>query len=88
MRDSSTLATGFSLPACAQIEGPITSTYVWDEEVKDSEEYRLTLKTTNEKAQAAEDYIADVHSYDTPEIIQFEVKTTSAYEEWVIAETT
>jgi periplasmic divalent cation tolerance protein len=76
------------LVACGQVEGPITSHYVWEEEVKNSEEYKLTLKTTDERAASVETYIKENHSYDLPEIISFEVTASQEYEDWVKTETT
>jgi periplasmic divalent cation tolerance protein len=75
------------LVACGQVEGPITSTYVWEEEVKSAEEFRLTLKTVSEHMAAIEAYITEHHSYDLPEIISFEVTVSSEYQKWVEEET-
>lgn len=76
------------LVACGQVEGPITSHYVWEEEVKNSEEFKLTLKTTSEHVAAIETYIKENHSYDLPEIISFEATASLEYENWVKEETT
>ena len=75
------------LVACGQVEGPITSAYTWEEEVKNSEEFKLTLKTAAEHVAAVETYIKENHSYDLPEIISFEVTTSSEYQSWVEEET-
>ena len=75
------------LVACGQVEGPMVSHYVWEEEVKNSEEFKLTLKTTIEHAASVEAYIKQNHSYDLPEIISFEVAASLEYEKWVKEET-
>jgi periplasmic divalent cation tolerance protein len=75
------------LAACGQVEGPITSHYVWEEEVKNSEEFKLTLKTTAGHLASVEAYIKENHSYDLPEIISFEVSASPEYENWVKDET-
>lgn len=75
------------LVACGQVEGPITSHYVWEEVVKNSEEFKLTLKTTSGHAAAVEAHIKENHSYDLPEIIYFEVAASSEYQKWVEEET-
>lgn len=75
------------LVACGQVEGPVASHYVWEEEVKNSEEFKVTLKTTSEHAAAVETYIKENHSYDLPEIISFEVIASVEYENWVKEET-
>lgn len=76
------------LVACGQVEGPITSHYVWEEEVKSSEEFKLTLKTTPERVTPVETYIKENHSYDLPEIVSFEVRASREYQQWVEGETT
>lgn len=73
--------------ACVQVEGSITSHYVWEEEVKNSEEFKLTLKTTPEHVAAIEVHIKENHSYDLPEIITFEVSASAEYQKWVEDET-
>lgn len=75
------------LVACGQVEGPITSTYVWEEEVKTTEEFKLTLKTTANHAAAVETYIKENHSYELPEIIIQEVASSHEYQSWVEVET-
>ncbi len=75
------------LAACGQVEGPFTSAYIWEEEMKTGKEYRLTLKTTSGHIAAIETYIKENHSYDLPEIISFQVVASKEYENWVVAET-
>ncbi|BFV59556.1 divalent-cation tolerance protein CutA [Kitasatospora sp. CMC57] len=75
------------LAACAQVY-PITSVYWWDGEVRTGSEWRTDFKTRAELADRLAAFIAEHHSYDTPEIIGVPVTTGStAYLSWVSAET-
>lgn len=71
------------LAACAQIEGPIGSTNVWEGKVQSTEEFKLTLKTTSKKVEPVATYLKQHHSYDLPEIIWHEVHTSDEYQNWV-----
>src|SRR5215216_2035748 len=75
------------LIACSQVEGPISSTNVWDGEVQSTEEYRITLKTTAACVADVETHIKEHHSYDLPEIISYEVTASTEYQKWVESET-
>ena len=76
------------LAACAQVDGPVTSTYWWQGEVEAAQEWRVLYKTTAERYEALEAHIKENHSYDTPEVIVTEVPRGSAeYLAWVAEET-
>ncbi len=55
------------LVACAQISG-IESFYRWDAETRNDHEYQLVLKTTEERYQAVEAAIGELHTYTLPAI--------------------
>lgn len=57
------------LVACAQIDGPVTSIYEWDGEVKAEAEWRLMLKFLPDHAPAIEKRLTQLHPYETPEWI-------------------
>ncbi|MFE6281596.1 divalent-cation tolerance protein CutA [Streptomyces sp. NPDC057877] len=81
-------AVAAKLAACAQVEGPITSVYRWEGEVRADQEWRVLYKTTTERYRELEAHIKSVHDYDTPEIIATPVTHGSdAYLAWVSAET-
>ena len=61
-----------SLGACAQIT-KIKSIYKWQDEIQESEEYRLEIKTISSKFQSIKNYIKEVHEYEIPEIIVTEI---------------
>ncbi|HEX6500354.1 MAG TPA: divalent-cation tolerance protein CutA [Micromonosporaceae bacterium] len=76
------------LAACAQVSGPITSTYRWQGTVETATEWVVTFKTTAEVAPALTSHIRERHSYDQPEIIATEVVGGDpGYLAWVVTET-
>lgn len=75
------------LAACAQVGGPISSTYHWQGAVETSEEWLCTAKTLSERYGAVEQAIRELHSYDEPEILAVSVTAGSrSYLEWLSAE--
>ena len=57
------------LAACVNILSPLYSIYRWQGKVERAEETLLLIKTTSERFPALRDRIADLHTYETPEII-------------------
>lgn len=55
------------LAVCVQVEGPITSHYVWDGAQEKTEEYRLTFKLLSAQLAALETWIHTRHPYQVPE---------------------
>ncbi len=71
------------LAACVQISS-IDSVYTWDGEVQKSPEFRLLIKTTDERYSQVEAAIRELHTYDLPAIMAFPM--TQAYQpfaDWV-----
>jgi periplasmic divalent cation tolerance protein len=74
--------------ACAQVIGPITSTYWWEAKVESAEEWQVVFKTEFGRYPALEEHIRTHHSYDVPEILCTPVITgNQTYLDWVSAET-
>jgi periplasmic divalent cation tolerance protein len=74
--------------ACAQVVGPIKSTYWWEGKVETAEEWYVVFKTTAERYPALEAHIREHHSYDVPEIVLMPIVAGNpAYLEWVSTET-
>ena len=72
------------LAACAQIVPGITSIYVWEEMLRHDSEVLLILKTTESAWPALRDKLAELHPYDTPELIALPVQAASFdYLAWV-----
>lgn len=57
------------LAACAQVQGPITSTYRWQGAVEQATEWYCHAKTTRAMLDQVVARIRSLHSYVTPEII-------------------
>lgn len=57
------------MAACAQISGPITSIYHWDNKINKEEEWLCSFKTRPELYPTLENAIIKSHPYQTPEII-------------------
>jgi len=75
------------LIACAQISGPITSIYRWQEKVTSATEYTLSLKTTQHLFQTVQETLIQEHPYELPEILGQEIHHVSrAYHDWVCGE--
>jgi periplasmic divalent cation tolerance protein len=72
------------LAACAQVGGPITSAYRWQGAIESAEEFTLTLKTRRELFNAVATAIRELHTYEVPEILAFDVVAGSdAYLKWI-----
>ena len=55
--------------ACAQVSGPIESTYWWEDQIETAEEWYCIIKSTSTAYKKLEEAIREVHSYDVPEIL-------------------
>ena len=72
------------LAACAQVSGPIHSTYWWQGKVESCPEWKCIFKTTEKCYKALETAIAKVHSYANPQIVAIPIdKGSSAYLSWL-----
>jgi periplasmic divalent cation tolerance protein len=81
-------AVNARVAACAQVSGPIQSTYWWQGAVEDAQEWVITFKATRAGYDALERHIRENHSYDTPEILALPILAGNpAYLAWVSAET-
>lgn len=75
------------LGACVQLQ-PIESFYVWKDELCRSPEYRLSIKTRQDRFEALAQFIRAHHDYETPEIVQIPITAGSTdYLQWVDAGT-
>jgi periplasmic divalent cation tolerance protein len=61
------------LAGCAQVSGPIKSFYHWQGTLETSQEWLCILKTLPSHYAALEAAICELHSYDVPEILAFQV---------------
>ena len=71
------------LAACAQIS-QIESIYSWKGAVQQEPEFRILLKTTDERYELVESTIRDLHSYELPAIHAFAFEHVyPAYATWI-----
>ena len=76
------------LAACVQVSGPITSTYWWNGNMEETEEWLLTMKTRKELYSKLEQAIKNFHPYEVPEIAAVPISAGSKeYLDWMEKET-
>ncbi len=77
------------LAACAQILGPIASTYWWKGKIETTEEWACIAKSRLDAYPELEAAIREVHPYETPEIIATPIVAGSRdYLDWIGQEVT
>lgn len=69
--------------ACAQVEGPMASCYVWKGAIERAEEWRCTFKTSRVALSRCLSALRASHPYDVPELIWETVAASAAYAAWV-----
>lgn len=81
-------AVDAKLGACAQIVGPITSVFRWENEVQTEQEWRVEIKTAADRVAELTEHIKANHNYDVPEIVAAPlIGGSSDYLEWLVQET-
>jgi periplasmic divalent cation tolerance protein len=76
------------LAACAQVAGPIASTFWWEGAVQREEEWLILLKSPADRFSELAAFLTARHSYDEPEIVAVPIVAGSvAYLSWVRDET-
>lgn len=72
------------LAACVQILPGIESVYRWQGKVERQSEVLIIAKTTGARFDELEKEVRALHSYETPEIVAFQLTAgSSAYLEWL-----
>ena len=75
------------LAACTNIIREIDSIYPWKGEIKEDKESLLIAKTQSGKVATLIKRVEEIHSYDTPCILQIQVKKGSKnYLNWIESE--
>jgi len=76
------------LAACAQVAGPVASTYWWEGGIERAEEWLVLLKTPADRCGELTDFLTERHSYDEPEVVALPiVGGSSTYLSWIRDET-
>ena len=72
------------LAACAQVLGPVSSTYCWKGEVERNREWYCHLKTTRARLSRLQSRIRELHPYEVPEIVAVAlVDGNPEYLQWI-----
>ena len=72
------------LAACAQVQGPVSSTYYWQGSIEQSTECYCHLKTTMARLPALKARIRELHPYQVPEVIALPIMGgDSDYLRWI-----
>lgn len=72
------------LAACINVLPPMTSFYVWDDQMESGEEHQLLIKTTTARFQAVRDAITQAHPYALAELIAIPiVQGLPDYLQWI-----
>ena len=75
------------LAACVQISGPIRSVYTWKNEIQSESEWTLRIKTIEPLLDQCNSRLAELHSYEVPEIIANPIlRISDSYHRWLIDE--
>jgi periplasmic divalent cation tolerance protein len=76
------------LAGCAQVVGPITSTYRWQGKIETDVEWQCWCKTRSELFTQVEEAIRSSHPYEVPEILAVPVVAGSErYLAWLDEQT-
>ena len=77
------------LAACAQVSGPVASTFWWEDGIERAEEWIVMLKLPASRYAELADFLLERHSYDEPEIIATPIVAGSpSYLDWIAEEAT
>ncbi|HET6777989.1 MAG TPA: divalent-cation tolerance protein CutA [Gemmatimonadales bacterium] len=72
------------LAACAQVVGPVSSSYWWQGQVEQAQEWYCHLKTTYGASPKLSRRLRELHPYEVPEIIVVEIKEGDpSYLQWI-----
>ncbi|MBE0585190.1 MAG: divalent-cation tolerance protein CutA, partial [Desulfofustis sp.] len=75
------------LVACAQVSGPVISSYWWQEHIASEPEYLVKMKSVRSLFPKISQQLAQIHPYQVPEIIAVDiVHISDAYRDWLISE--
>ena len=70
------------LAACVSIK-KVLSIYEWDEEIKETEEYEITIKSKTKFKDDLIDFLNKISTYDIPQIIYKKYYSEMKYYSWL-----
>ncbi len=71
------------LVACVQLDDGVQSHYRWKGETCADAEVRLTIKSLPARLAALQDFMAEQHPYEVPQLLWQTMGASPAYAEWV-----
>jgi periplasmic divalent cation tolerance protein len=72
------------LAGCAQVSGPIVSTFRWQGKTETAEEWMCTAKTSRNQLAGIQELLSRIHRYEVPELIATPIVGGSdAYLKWL-----
>lgn len=72
------------LAACVNVVPGVVSHYRWQGELQRDEERLLVIKTRAERIEALRDALRELHPYELPELVAFEISAGSPeYLKWL-----
>ncbi len=82
------ILVGERLAACVNIVGPIRSLYRWKDEIHDEPEYLMLIKTRATLLGKLKSRVAELHSYEVPEVIALALADApEPYLKWMLEAT-
>ncbi|MEI8341592.1 MAG: divalent-cation tolerance protein CutA [Verrucomicrobiota bacterium] len=73
------------LAACANLVPQIESIYRWQGNIESSPEVLVIFKTTHGRYQQLENRLRELHPYEVPEIVMFQIRDgLPAYLNWIV----
>ncbi len=74
------------LAACVQVDAGVRSFYRWQGRDCEDLEWRLTLKTVPERADAVAAFLSEHHPYELPQVVMVPARASADYAAWVRSE--
>ena len=72
------------LIACANIVGPVSSLFWWQEKIDEENEFLVFMKSHKSLFKKLSEKVTEIHSYDVPEIIAFPIiEGSPPYLDWL-----
>jgi periplasmic divalent cation tolerance protein len=72
------------LIACANIVGPVSSIFWWEGKIEEAGEFLVFMKSHENHFERLSERIAEIHSYEVPEIIALPIiKGSQSYLKWL-----
>ena len=73
------------LAACVSIK-QISSIYEWDEDIEETKEFEITIKSKPELKEDLIDFLQKITTYDVPQILYKKYSAGMKYYEWLSKE--